>query len=241
MRKAVLAGSAILLLAIILALSIYRVSFNSDDYNILLINRRSGLGYGIVCKDKFEIWQIAKTVHGGMAERPLYYEGRWWGKEEKPTVYWGKIEVALYEQLKAENRFKSDAEIHQAIGYSLLESDNQWERAVVHFKKAVQEDPGLYFSWYNLGLIYADEEEGRDYFRKCIKANPDFAPAYYWLGYSLCRHRRDKEALPVFEEYLKVAEDDPQEKGRLEFAGKLVRELRAGQEGESLKMIRIPE
>jgi tetratricopeptide (TPR) repeat protein len=229
------------LIIIGLVVSIYRITFNDDGYDIRAVNRFNKCGYGITYRGKFELWQIAKTVHGGMAERPLYYEGRWWGKEEKPTADWDKIEAVLYDQLKAENRFKSDAEIHQAIGYSLLESDNQWERAIVHFKKAVQEDPGLYFSWYNLGLIYADEEEGRDYFRKCIKANPDFAPAYYWFGYSLCRHRRDKEALPVFEEYLKVAEDDPQEKGRLEFAGKLVRELRAGQEGESLKMIRIPE
>jgi len=78
MRKVVLAGSAILLLVIILVPSIYRVSFNSDDYNILIINRHSGLGYGIVCKGKFEIWQIAKTVHGGIAEKPIYCDRRWW-------------------------------------------------------------------------------------------------------------------------------------------------------------------
>ena len=160
--------------------------------------------------------------------------------EEEKTVDWDKIEVALCVKLKSENPEKTDAEIHQAVGYGLLRSDNQWERAVLHFKKAVEADPGLYFSWYNLGLIYADEEEGRNDFRKCIEANPDFPPAYYWLGYSLCRQKRDKEALPVLEEYLEMAKDDPEEKDRVKFATKLVKELKAGKEGKNLSMIRIP-
>lgn len=161
--------------------------------------------------------------------------------EEKESVDWDKVETALYVQLKSENPEKTDAEIHQAVGYGLLRSDNQWERAILHFKKAVEADPGLYFSWYNLGLIYADEEEGRDDFRRCIEANPDFPPAYYWLGYSLCRQKRDKEALPVLEEYLEVAKDDLEEKDRVKFATKLVKELKAGKEGKNLSMIRMIE
>jgi len=162
-------------------------------------------------------------------------------KEDDKKVDWDKIEYYLYQDTKAENPDKSDAEIHQAIGYALLKSDNQWERAIAHFKKALEMDPNLYFSWYNLGLIYADEEEGRNYFRKCIEVKPDLAPAYYWLGYSLCRQRRDKEALLIFEKYLEVAKDDSQEEERFEFASKLVKELRVGKEGKNLKMIRIPE
>ena len=44
--------------------------------------------------------------------------------EEEKSVDWDKIETALYERLKSENLFKTDAEIHQAIGYALLKSDN---------------------------------------------------------------------------------------------------------------------
>ena len=154
------------------------------------------------------------------------------------SVDWDKIEYHLYKDLRAEHPDKSEAEIEQALGYSFFVSDNQWERAVFHFKKAVELDPKLYWSWYNLGLIYVDEEEGRDYFRKAIEANPDFSPAYYWLGYSLCRNRRDKEALPIFKKYLEVAKDDPQEKNRFEFANKLVKELLSGKEGENLSKIR---
>jgi hypothetical protein len=59
-------------------LSIYKITINDDGYNILAISRITGSGTGIICKDKFEIWQIAETVHGGRAEKPLYYGGRWW-------------------------------------------------------------------------------------------------------------------------------------------------------------------
>jgi len=102
-------------------------------------------------------------------------------------------------------------------------------------------DPELYFSWYNLGLMDPDAEEGRDCFKKCIKSNPAFPPAYYWLGYSLCRNKRDKEALPIFEEYLKAAKDDPKEKDRFIFASKLIKELQTGKEGKNSKMIRMAE
>jgi hypothetical protein len=78
MMKKIFIGIGIVLLAIILILSIYRVSFNSDGYNIRLISRLSGFGYGIGCDGKFEIWEIGKTVHGGIAEKPLYYSGKWW-------------------------------------------------------------------------------------------------------------------------------------------------------------------
>jgi len=161
--------------------------------------------------------------------------------EESESVDWDKIEAALYVQVKIDHPDKSDAEIHQVVGYALLKTDNQWERAVSHFRKAVELDPKLYFSWYNLGLMDPDTEEGRNSFRKCIEAKSDFPPAYYWLGYSLCRNRHDEKALPVLEEYLKIAEDDPKEEGRYNFATKLVKELRVRKEGESLKMLRMPE
>jgi tetratricopeptide (TPR) repeat protein len=164
-----------------------------------------------------------------------------YSQESDKEVDWERIEYHLYKTLRSENPETSEAEIHQAVGYAFLKSDNQFERAAVRFKKAVAMDPKLYFSWYNLGLINADEEKGRNYFKKCIEVKPDFSPAYYWLGYSLCRQRRDKEALPVFEKYLVVARGDPQEKDRLKFASKLVKELRCGKEGKNLSSIRISD
>ncbi|MFC1594686.1 tetratricopeptide repeat protein [Candidatus Omnitrophota bacterium] len=161
-----------------------------------------------------------------------------YAQEAEEAVNWDKIEYHLFRELKAEGG-KSDAEIHQAVGYALLKAHNMWERATAHFKKAVEFDPKLYWSWYNLGLIYPDTEEGREYFRKSIEAKPDFASSYYWLAYSYCRDKLDEEALVVFEKYLQVAdESDPNESGRIEVAKKVLQDLRSGKEGKDLRMLR---
>ncbi len=55
-----------------ITLCIYDIKFNYDDYDILLKNRLTKLGFGIMYKEKFEIWHFAHTVHGGIAEKPLY-------------------------------------------------------------------------------------------------------------------------------------------------------------------------
>jgi len=62
----------ILLLLIILTLTVYDIKLNSDGYDILLRNRFTKLGFGIDFKGGLEIWHFAHTVHGGIAEKPLY-------------------------------------------------------------------------------------------------------------------------------------------------------------------------
>jgi len=160
--------------------------------------------------------------------------------KEGEKVDWDKIEDRLFKDLKKSGI--SDAEIHQAIGYAILEADNQWERATVHFKNAVALDPALYFSWYNLGLIHVDTEEGDNYFKKATEAKPDFPTAYYWMAYYRCRNREDKKAITIFEKYLEVAEaeSDPIEVGRVRVAKKVLEELYSGIEGKNLSMMRRP-
>jgi hypothetical protein len=67
----------LLLTCFIAALAVYDVRINADGYNILLKNRLTGLGFGILHpgiynKNGFEIWSFAHTVHGGLAEKPLW-------------------------------------------------------------------------------------------------------------------------------------------------------------------------
>lgn len=152
-------------------------------------------------------------------------------------VDWDKIETRLFWDMK-EAGGKSDAEIHQAIGVGLLRADDQWERATYHFEHAVKLDPGLHWSWYNLGVIYIDTEEGNEFFKKAIEAKPDFAPPYYWLAYNCAKGGSDKDSLSLFEKYVEVAKQDPDEKNRVRFAKKALKELRSGMEGESLRSIR---
>jgi len=158
-------------------------------------------------------------------------------QESEQNVDWGELEVSLYQIMKAEGR-KTEAEIHEKIGYALLKADNQWERATVHFKAALELDPSLHYSWYCLGMLDPDTKEGRGYFRKAIEAKPDLAPAYYWLAYSYCRNRMDEEALPIFEKYLELAQGDPNEEGRIRVATEVLQDLYVGKEGKSLSMMR---
>ena len=159
--------------------------------------------------------------------------------KEEERVDWDKIEQRLFKELK-EQGGKSDAEIHQVIGYGLLKTDSPWERAAAHFKKAIELDPKLYQSWYNLGIIHMDTEEGDEYFKKSIEINPLYSPPYYWLAYSYCRSRKDKKAIPVFEKYLEVAEGDPDEVDRVRVAKKVLKELYSGVESKNLSMMRRP-
>lgn len=161
--------------------------------------------------------------------------------KQNDQVDWDKKETEFLEALKATQDDNSDAQLHQVMGYWLLESDNQWERATVHFEKAVELDPALYRSWYGLALIYIDTNEGSEYFRKAIKANSEYPPPYYWLAYDYCRNGKDKEAIPLLEKYLEVAtkENSDIESDRSEVAKKVLKELRSGKDGEELKKIRL--
>lgn len=72
----------------IVLFSIYDIRLNDDVFDILLKNRFTGLGFGIILcgnktatpqkqcmddhKSSFEIWHFAHTVNGGLADNRLY-------------------------------------------------------------------------------------------------------------------------------------------------------------------------
>jgi tetratricopeptide (TPR) repeat protein len=162
----------------------------------------------------------------------------------KPAVFTDSMEEELYSSIKEQGQGHSEAEIEQTMGVGLLDADNQWKRAEKHFKKAINLDPKLYWSWYNLGLIYIDSEVGMEYFRKAIETKPDYAPPYYWLAYNYARDGKFNEAFPTWEKYLKVAKSGSNkeiknEKERIKFATEAVKEIRSGKQGEELEIIHI--
>lgn len=152
-----------------------------------------------------------------------------YAKDSKP-IDWDKMETQFYSDLKATQGTHTDATLEQALGFMLLEK-TQWLRAAIHYKKAVKLDPTLFNSWYNLGLIYIDKEKGNEYFRQAIKANPGYSPPYYWLAYNYYKARKDKEAIPIFEKYVKIATeaDDTEEIDRIKNTKKLLKELYSGE------------
>ena len=136
-------------------------------------------------------------------------------------------------------------EWHEALGHLLLgagvEVDEKTaEEAELHLRRAVELDPTLYWAWYDLAILHMDTEEGNQYLKNAIAANPKFPEPYYWLAYTYARNRRDTEAIPVFERYLQMTQGNPSEDGRMEVAGKLLTELRTGIEGEELRKVRRP-
>jgi len=159
---------------------------------------------------------------------------------DSEQVDWDKIDARLFLTIKQEGG-KSDAEIYQAMGIAHQKQEN-WDRAEKYFKKAVNLDPKLQWSWYNLALLNTDTEEGYNYNKKATEASPKFSIPYYWMAYYRCRNREDKKAIPLFEKYLELAVGDKQEEGRIKVAKEVLADLKAGKEGQSLSMMRrLPE
>lgn len=135
-----------------------------------------------------------------------------------------KLEFRLFQDLKAEYKL-TDAQTYELLGRTYLHQD-KWEKAVIFFDKAVQLNPKLYLSWYNLGLINMDNSEF--FFKKAIEANSKFAPSYYWLALYYHKHGRAAESVEHFEGYLKVVDkNEPIEKDRIKAAGNFIKEIKA--------------
>lgn len=149
-----------------------------------------------------------------------------------------EIDNNLFNTLKESGQ--SEAEICQWLGVLHINKEN-WERASTYFKKAVSLNPRLYLSWYNLGLLYIDTEEGNSYFKKAIDAEPDFPASYYWLAFVYCRNRQNKEAIRTFKKYIELAESIPSEATRYKKARQVLAELLTGRESKELWKIRKQE
>lgn len=127
---------------------------------------------------------------------------------------------------------------YQALG-SFYMNVGKLEESEANFKKAVALDPKLCMSWYNLAILRMGDKQGDEYLKGAITYCPDYAPPYYWLAYKYIIYGKDKEAISLLEEYLKVAnEQDTDEIGRIEVANKVLKELYSGEDGEALKKIR---
>jgi len=148
-------------------------------------------------------------------------------KNESPVeVDWEKIDTKLYNDLK-KGSGKDDAEIYQAMADSYLKYENL-DRARRYFKKAVELNPKLYESWYNLGIFNSNNDEGKEYLKKAIEVNPDYPPSYFLLAQAYWMNRRCKEAIPLLEKYLELAKEDPNEISLTRVAKKNLEEMRSG-------------
>ncbi len=131
----------------------------------------------------------------------------------------------IIKKMRAEQG-KSLAEIYQELGLVYLEKEN-FDRAFVYFRKATALDPKAWWAWYYMGVLKM--EDPVEYFEKAIKANPRFAPPYYWLGRYYCKARNSRKSIKYFQDYLRLARTDPQEAPRMQTAAQFIELMNKGE------------
>lgn len=134
---------------------------------------------------------------------------------------------------------KNDGKVYQTMALDYFKQRN-WPEAQTNFKKAIKSDPTLYQSWYHLGLLNLENQEGYNYLKKTVEIKPDFSVPYFWMAYYHCRLHEDKEAIPLFRKYIVLAENEPGEEVRLKSSKDVLQELLSGKDGPMLNTIRKP-
>jgi tetratricopeptide (TPR) repeat protein len=163
-----------------------------------------------------------KTIAGVVLAVALTLGTVAWAQTKQDDLL-SSVDGKLLKKLRAETR-RDDAQLYEKLGFSYFQQQ-EFDRAFLYFNAAVQKSPGLYWSWYYLGLL--NLESGETYFKKAIEANSGFAPAYYWLGRVAAKQGKTAEAIKVFKDYIRMAERNPEEAERLELAKRLLAELTA--------------
>ena len=157
--------------------------------------------------------------------------------EANPADDWTRDEKQMHDALQEARPNATEAEIQEAIGHTLLSANNQWQRAEVHLKRALQLDPKRSTAAYDLGLVFIDSPEGNEYFKKAIAADSTFAAPLYWLGCNAVRSGSDPEAVKFLEKYLKIAQGK-EEEGRIKVATAVLEELHSGAPGDEVERLR---
>lgn len=154
-----------LLLVIVVTLVIYDIRFNYDGYDILLRNRLTKLGFGIDYREGFEIWHFAHTVHGGIAEKPLY--------PDIATILKNRKRIELPNEIinYPYHWFKVNKEESKRMISTDLTGDGTDEIIIVQEycgeeRMESENTPGYYFDTYTFIFIYNQNEELM-YKRKC--------------------------------------------------------------------------
>jgi tetratricopeptide (TPR) repeat protein len=136
-----------------------------------------------------------------------------------------RVDQFLFKKIKTETG-KDDSSIYMELGLSYFKQEN-FNRSFLYFGKATTLNPKAYWAWYYMGLLTMENPEG--YFKKAIEANPRFAPPYYWLGRYYCKKKNIKESIKSFRNYMKRAQNDPEEGPRIQSAVQFVELMEAGE------------
>lgn len=106
---------------------------------------------------------------------------------------------------------KNAAAAYASIGEVHMAQDNL-EKAREYFSKSIDVDPGDHALAYNVGEILFNSgkvDEAIVYYDIARKAKPDWPEAYLKLGYAYLNKGETGTAIPYFEKYVELDEDDP--------------------------------
>jgi tetratricopeptide (TPR) repeat protein len=90
----------------------------------------------------------------------------------------------------------------------------RYDEALDLYRKSIDLNPEAGENYFRIGQIYYYKKDGSkavDYFKKAIKKDERLTFAYYHIGLTYLMLLRDKEnTIQNWEEYLKIARNDPQ-------------------------------
>jgi tetratricopeptide (TPR) repeat protein len=137
------------------------------------------------------------------------------GTFKKATEYFysGKFEMAkvLFEEELGKNPENS-------LAYSYLGdihlNKKQYDKTLELYRKALELNPACGEDYFRIGQVFYYQKNGNaaiDNFRKAREMNPKYKFALYHIGLTYLIHLRDKEnTIKSWEEYLRIAPEDPQ-------------------------------
>lgn len=94
---------------------------------------------------------------------------------------------------------------------NLYKLENNPDKAISYYKKAISANKSYSDAWFNLGLVYASKEDFkncRDCFNKVIEFSPDYAYAYYALALSYEKDNNLDKAIDYYKQYHDLENDD---------------------------------
>ena len=94
---------------------------------------------------------------------------------------------------------------------NLYKLENNTDKAILYYKKAVSINKNYSDAWFNLGLVYGtknDYKNCKDCFNKVISLSPDYAYAYYALALAYEKEGSVDNAILNYEKYCSLEKDD---------------------------------
>lgn len=115
---------------------------------------------------------------------------------------------SLIEALLADEFNPNQPNINNVLGLAYAENNNL-DRAITVYKKAIELDPFYDKPYNNIGISYAMKKKytmAQESFQKAIEINPEYAKAYNNLGYIYVEQEKYSESISLLK---KAAELDP--------------------------------